>query len=127
MAYAFRIHEPKTQGAGVTAPVAASTMSGWTATSEIKGSLLSNITIQSAHGKMGTSIPSIFARMFLFDIAFQSFNGRNITDLTTPPENLKMEASLVAECLDLMEFLFQHGSDPKLVIKHWNSAAQIAA
>ena len=125
MAYAFRIHEPKTTVSGVT--VAASTMSGWTATSEIKDSLLSNITIQSAHGKMGTSIPSIFARMFLFDIAFQSFNGRNFNDLNTPPENLKMEASLVSECLDLMEFLFQHGSDPKLVVKHWNSAAQIAA
>lgn len=127
MAYAFRIHEPNLNRPGAPAPIAASTMSGWTQTAHIAGPLLANIEINNAHGKMGTSIPSIFARMFLFDVAFQSFQGRNIQDLLTPPEYLKMEASLVSECLDLLEFIFQHGSDPKLVVKHWDGTTQIQA
>ncbi|MBR1786969.1 MAG: hypothetical protein IJ756_07440 [Paludibacteraceae bacterium] len=123
--FAFRIHEPKQPGA--TAPTSASTMEGWTPTSYIAGPLLSNIQIDNPKGRMGTSIPSVFARIFLFDIAFQSFNGKNISEILNPPQNLKMEAILISECLDMLEFLFQHGADPKLVVKHWNGTQQITA
>ena len=119
MAYAFRIHEPKQ--VGNTAPVAANTMSGWTKTSHIAGNLLGNIPLGLNSNKMGTSIPSIFARIFLFEGAFQTLKGCNISRM----RQIDSDTTIISECFDLLEFLFQHGKDPKLVIKHWNAASQI--
>lgn len=119
MAYAFRIHEPKSVGA--TAPVAAATMKGWTQTAHIAGKLLGNIPLGMGSSKMGTSIPSIFARIFLFEGAFQTLRGCSMYRLMKVDSDTK----LVSECLDLIEFLYQHGKDPKLVVKHWNATQQI--
>lgn len=119
MAYAFRIHEPK--NVGDPAPVAASTMDGWTETSHIAGNLLGNIPLGMHSNKMGTSIPSFFARIFLFEGAFQALRGADIHKLC----QVDSDTTLVSECLDLIEFIFQHGNDPKLVIKHWNAENQI--
>ena len=119
MAYAFRIHEPKK--VGDTAPVSANTMAGWTETGHIAGSLLGNIPLGMNSSKMGTSIPSLFARMFLFEGAFQTLKGTDISRL----RQVDSDTVLISECLDLIEFVYQHGNDPKLVIKHWNSAEQI--
>ncbi len=119
MAYVFRIHEAKK--AGDPAPVSAATMSGWTETGHIAGNLLGNITLGQSGNKMGTSIPSIFARIFLFDGAFQTLKGRPMGVL----QAVNPDTRLVSECLDLIEFLFQHGGDKHLVIKRWNAAAQI--
>ena len=119
MPYAFRIHEPKK--AGDPTPVSPSTMSGWTETGHISGNLLSNIPLGLNSNKMGTSIPSIFARIFLFEGAFQTLKGVNANKLN----EINSDTTLVSECLDLVEFLFQHGNDPKLIIKHWNANTQI--
>lgn len=121
MAYAFRIHEP--HHAGAPAPKAASTMSGWTETSHIAGNLLANIELGQAGNKMGTSIPSLFARPKLFEVAFQTLKGRNFLEITANTS----DTALVSDCLDLLEFLFQHGQDPKLVVKHWNAQEQMEA
>ncbi len=120
MAYVFRIHEPKK--AGAPAPAAAATMSGWSPTGHIAGNLLSNIILGLNGNKMGTSIPSIFARIFLFEGAFQTLSGQNINIL----QSVTTDTKLVSECLDLIEFLFQHGNDSHLVIKRWNAQTQIA-
>lgn len=119
MAYAFRIHEPKK--VGDPAPTAANTMDGWTETSHIAGSLLGNIPLGMSSNKMGTSIPSLFARIFLFEGAFQTLRGADIDRL----RQVDSDTALISECLDLIEFIFQHGNDPKLVIKHWNAEDQI--
>lgn len=119
MAYTFRIHEPKKPTD--PAPVAAATMSGWTQTSHIAGNLLGNIKLSLATNKMGTSIPSLFARILLFDVAFQTLHGKDFLDMTLSNPDTK----LVSEALDLMEFLYQHGRDPKLVIRRWNAQQQI--
>lgn len=119
MAYAFRNHEPKKMGD--PAPVSANTMSGWTQTSHIVGNLLGNIPLGMNSNKMGTSIPSIFARIFLFEGAFQALRGSNINRLT----QVNSDTALVSECLDLIEFVYQHGNDSKLVIKHWNATEQL--
>lgn len=119
MAYAFRIHEPKQ--VGDPSPVSASTMSGWTQTSHIAGNLLGNIPLGLNSNKMGTSIPSLFARIFLFEGAFQTLSGANIDKL----RQADSDTALISECLDLIEFLYQHGNDPKLVIRHWNADQQI--
>lgn len=120
MEYVFRIHEPKT--AGAPAPVSAATMSGWSQTGHIAGNLLSNIILGHSGNKMGTSIPSIFARIFLFEGAFQTLHGQSIHVL----QSVTADTKLVSECLDLIEFLFLHGGDNHLVIKRWNAATQIA-
>lgn len=120
MAYAFRIHEPKKPTDA--APVSAATMDGWTQTSHIAGNLLSNIQLGLGNNKMGTSIPSFFARIFLFNGAFQTLRNANIIKL----REVNSDTVLVSECLDMLEFVFQHGGDSKLVIKHWNAQQQIA-
>lgn len=119
MAYAFRIHEPK--NAGDPAPVSANTMAGWTETGHIAGNLLGNIPLGLNSNKMGTSIPSLFARIFLFEGAFQTLKGAAIGRL----RQVDSDTALVSECLDFIEFVYQHGNDPKLVIKHWNATEQI--
>lgn len=119
MAYAFRIHEPK--NVGDPAPSSAATMSGWTNTGHIRGNLLGNIPLGLNSNKMGTSIPSIFARIFLFEGAFQTLIGADITRL----RQHDTDTTLVSECLDLIEFIYQHGRDSKFIVKHWNSAEQI--
>ena len=119
MAYVFRIHEAKK--AGDPAPVSAASMSGWTQTGHITGNLLGNITLGASNNKMGTSIPSIFARIFLFEGAFQALKGRPIGVL----QGVSPDTRLVSECLDLIEFLFQHGGDKHLVVKRWNATQQI--
>lgn len=78
MAYAFRIHEPKKVGA--PGPASADTMAGWTETGHIVGNLLGNIPLGLSNNKMGTSIPSLFARIFLFEGAFQTLRGQILTD-----------------------------------------------
>lgn len=118
-AYAFRIHEPK--NVGDPAPTAAATMNGWTQTAHIAGHLLGNIPLGTSSSKMGTSIPSIFARIFLFEGAFQTLRGCPMAKLL----QVNSDTKLVSECLDLIEFLYQHGKDPKLVVKHWNATQQI--
>ncbi len=120
MAYAFRIHETKKPGA--TAPAAPATMSGWTKTNHIAGNLLNNIELGVTGNKMGTSIPSIFARIFLFEGAFQTLDGAALQTLTMP----SIDTQLVSECFDLIEFVYQHGNDPQLVVKRWNANVQIA-
>lgn len=120
MAYAFRIHEPKK--IGDPAPTAANTMVGWTETSHIAGNLLGNIPLGMNSNKMGTSIPSLFARIFLFEGAFQTLKGCDINRL----RQIDSDTALISECLDFLEFIYQHGKDPKLVIKHWNATDQIS-
>lgn len=119
MAYVFRIHEPKKPGN--PAPVAAANMAGWTQTGHISGNLLSNITLGLNGNKMGTSIPSIFARIFLFEGAFQTLNGQPLNVM----QSVTTDTRLVSECFDLIEFLFQHGNDSHLIIKRWNAQSQI--
>lgn len=119
MAYAFRIHDPK--NVGDPAPASANTMAGWTETGYIAGNLLGNIPLGKSSNKMGTSIPSLFARVFLFEGAFQTLKACNIDRL----RQVDTDTSLISECLDLIEFIYQHGNDPKLVVKHWNAAEQI--
>ncbi len=118
-AYVFRIHGAKRDGDAN--PTSADNMSGWTKTDNIAGDFLKNIPIGLSANKTGTSIPSIFARLFLFEGAFQTMGGAAINQLVATDADTR----LISECLDMLEFLFQHGNDPKLVIKHWNAADQI--
>lgn len=93
--------------------------SGWNRTNYFDAG---SIDIGTSHDKMGTSIPSPFARLSLFQGAFKAC-GTDLAALRA----YSIDTILISECLDLIEFLFQHGSDPKLVIKRWNGQQQIQA
>lgn len=101
----FRIHDG-----------AQTVLKGWERSTHIAGSLINTIPDTlvgtAVLRKMGTSIPSPFARMFLFDAAFKmiqnNHNGNTSYHL------------LVSECLDLLEFLYLRSNDPALVVKKWD-------
>jgi hypothetical protein len=113
MAYIFEINKTSATNGPVE---------DWGKSAHIHGHLINSIddTLTGAQGvsKMGTSIPSPFARMFLFAAAFnmvtEDHNGSN------PYHHL------VSECFDMLEFLFMKGNDKDLVIKEWNRGTAIA-
>ncbi len=113
-AYVFRIHE-------ASKPTDTQNVHGWAKTGFISGSLLNNIKIGTVNSKMGTSIPSLFARLYLFEGAFQALQGSSIYELQASNNN----TSLISECFDLLEFLFQRGNDRNLVVRRWNADQQI--
>lgn len=120
MAYVFRIHEAKQ--AGQTQPTPAANVHDWANTAHISGTLLNNVSLGAAGDKMGTSIPSLFARLYLFEGVFQALVGKPLNDLTM----INVNTSLISDCFDLLEFLYQRGNDKHLVIRHWNANNQIA-
>ncbi len=106
MAYFFRIHT----GAETNADRA-----DWHRTSLIKNdktgiqSILDAVDQLPSSGKIGTSIPTPFARIYLFNAAFQAVvNSRNSGKCS------KSYEQLVSDCLDLMQFLFEKGNDQDL-------------
>lgn len=107
----FRIHDG-----------AQTVLKGWERSSHIAGNLINTIPDTligtAVLHKMGTSIPSPFARMFLFDAAFKMIqndhNGNTSYHL------------LVSECLDLLEFLYLRSNDSALVVKKWDKQNALA-
>lgn len=97
-------------------------MKGWGKSNHISGNLIATIpdTLlgQAALRKMGTSIPSPFARMYLFDTAFTMIQNQD-------QEGVSPYHLLVSECLDLLEFLYLRANDPHLEIKKWDKVNEL--
>lgn len=119
MAYVFRIHEARQ--AGHAQPTPAANVHDWSNTAHISGTLLNNISLGAASNNMGASIPSLFARLYLFEGVFQALVGKPLNDLTMRNVN----TTLISDCFDLLEFLYQHGNDSHLIVRHWNANNQI--
>lgn len=99
-------------------------LSGWEKTMEYDTSRIPHITDTVGSGialsKMGTSIPTPFARVFLFKTAFEMVNGS--------PEGADDNSAygkLVSECLDFLEFIYGYGD--AIEVKPWNVNANITA
>lgn len=99
-------------------------LSGWEKTTAYDTSRIPHITDTVGSGialsKMGTSIPTPFARVFLFKTAFEMVNGS--------PEGANDNSAygkLVSECLDFLEFIYGYGD--AIEVKPWNVSANIAA
>ena len=118
-AYVFRIHEASNPTQAQPSPAA--NVHGWAKTGHISGALLNNIKVGTVNSKMGTAIPSLFARLYLFEGAFQALQGSSIYELQAVNNN----TSLISECFDLLEFLFLRGNDKNLVVRNWNAEQQI--
>ena len=89
--------------------------------------------------KMGSSIPTPFARMFLFNLAFEQVNKeeedkpgeghKGFVDENDP--NQQRIASgyhyLVSECLDMLEFIYKYGDNKKFGMHEWNFNSECKA
>lgn len=106
MATLFRIHK------GNIADV-----KGWTKTSPIIGNMITDMTDTVGtfeNAKFATSMPSPFARMHLFETAFNFVSDNMVGD--TPYHRF------VSECLDMFELIFYMGNNPtKIKYKVWNT------
>lgn len=97
-----------------------------------------------AFNKMTSSIPSPFARVFLYNGAFETLvkeeggdkSGHNPNKGKAfygrlDPTDGKLLPTLnhyvVADALDMLEFLFEYGSDPRLVIERWTTQNDLSA
>ncbi len=73
-----------------------------------------------ALAKMGTSIPTPFARIFLFKTAFEMVNASQ-----DGADDTSAYGKLVSECLDFLEFIFLNGNN--ITVKTWNVNKELDA
>lgn len=114
MAYIFRIHKGSNEAGG----------EGWQPKGEIivgkegvgVSSILDSMDYLPASGKVGTSIPTPLARIYLFRTAF----------LAKESKDNGVYGELVSDCLDLLQFLFEKGEDPALKVYVWDAAKSIS-
>ena len=96
------------------------TLNGWEKTINYDDTRIGRITDTVGAGialaKMGTSIPTPFARIQLFDTAFAQVNNLG-------QDTDSVYGKLVSECLDFLEFIFNYGTE--ITIKKWNVKEQI--
>lgn len=95
---------------------------GWERTSKYDNEKINKIKdTQSAGGigyfKLGTSIPTPFARIFMFRNAFNRIGRDKLEETNT------IYSKLVSECFDFLEFIFHYGSE--IVVKKWSFANDI--
>lgn len=113
---------------------------GFVKRSQVDGSKIAeNLMIEDdSINKMGTSIPTPYARLYLFDSAFKQLNS-----YFNNQDNEQKKASykgvidnegnivptayhlLVSECLDMLEFIFKYGDDKEnFDVKEWDVEAE---
>lgn len=87
-------------------------------------------------GKLGSSMPSPMARLFLFSAALREVNdleGRNPGDghYGKPNDENKLEPTpyhdLVGEMLDMLEFVFKYGDEPDFHVQRWDLGIECEA
>ena len=110
MSYIFRLH--------TGAPIDASG-DGWLNSAPIDANAINTIKDDldkmEDSGKVGTSIPTPFARIYLFQTAFDMVNR----------SAKGVYAELVSDCLDLLQFLFENGGSNDFKFEVWDKEARI--
>lgn len=100
------------------------TPNGWDNTPAFDGDRIARISDTVGSGialeKMGTAIPTPFARIFMFKTAFEMVNAS-----AQGANDNSAYGKLVSECLDFLEFIYIYGSD--LQLKAWNVNEEINA
>lgn len=115
MPYVFRIHKQS----GGKAPNPSTFINGWGASTLMTGALLDEIETGTTVNRMGTSIPSIFARPMLFQTAFDTITP-------TAYHGSGINQKLISEVFDMLEFIYQNAGNKRLSTVEWVSATQIA-
>lgn len=87
-------------------------------------------------GKLGSSMPSPLARLFLFSAALREVNdleGREPGEghIGKPNDENKLEPTpyhdLVGEMLDMLEFIFKYGDEPDFHVQRWDLGIECEA
>ena len=74
-------------------------------TSDVIASIPDTVDKVSESGKIGTSIPTPLARIYLFKAAFRAMNAMS----SNPDMKTSSYAQLVSDCLDVLQLLFEKG------------------
>lgn len=86
--------------------------------------------------KMGSSIPSVYARLFLFSSAFKQVNSyenenKGMGQKGIADQNGQLKPTsyhyLVSECLDMLEFIYIYGASENFGIIDYNIAKETQA
>lgn len=79
-----------------------------------------------AFNKMTTSIPTPFARQYLYEGAFNTLINKESLDVEGMNpfkgrafKGITINHYVIADALDMLEFLFEYGNDPHLVMEKW--------
>lgn len=114
--YTFRIHKGESPNV---------TENGWTKGAYIGNgkegiaSIVDQLDKLPATGKVGTSIPTPFARIELFRTAFEL--------VAQPGGASPVYQKLVSDCLDILQLLFERGADAsRFEIINWNFTKEMA-
>lgn len=75
--------------------------------------------------KMCTSIPTPFARLFLFKTAFKEIQENEEKQKGTVHRKKGLYNYLVSDCLDMLEFIYYYGSHPNFNVIEWNCQAEL--
>lgn len=112
MAHVFRIHN-----------VGATNLKGWSNIPQLNNAAIKSIknavTLKGSTAKIGSSIPSPFARMYLFDTAF----GMLADGVGNPGQEYEQ---IVSDCLDLFQFLYLYAGTGDITFTKWNKQQQLA-
>jgi hypothetical protein len=111
MSYVFRLHSTGNNQ-----------LKNWESTQSLGPEDIHSIpdTVQSLNtGKVGASIPSPFARMYLFEAAFQ-FIVRS-----GQPKGNSIYYHLVSDCLDMFQFLYMNAGNPDISFKKWDKKQRL--
>jgi len=80
---------------------------------------ITDTLIQGNPSKIATSIPDPFARMYLFETAFQMVKNDR--------RGKTLYHMLVSDCLDVIQLLYLVGDSNDIEFRQWNKVAQISA
>jgi hypothetical protein len=97
----------------------------WQKSKKITDKALSSVkdSIKTGSGKIATSVPSPFARMHLFETAFNIVAENDVLFKGT-----SLYHQLVSDCLDMFQLIFEHGGNKGLVtIEEWNKTSRLEA
>lgn len=110
MSYIFRLHKTGNTN-----------LKGWESSKKMDTTDIQSIpdTIQQGDtSKIGSSIPSPFARLYLFEAAFQMVSNTSI-------EGFSMYHQLVSDCLDLFQFLYLQADTGHVTFQKWSKKERI--
>lgn len=122
--YTFRIHQvDNVQGSS----------DGWLNSEGMTSANITNIPDEMetvpASGKIGTSIPTPLARIYLFKTAYKvlndAFDKSKVNSSNKDTKRNSSYAQLVSDSLDILQLLFEKGNDPDFRFIKWNKDAEI--
>lgn len=120
--YTFRIHQVEKVN---------SSSDGWLESDGLTTKNIANIPDEMENvptsGKIGTSIPTPLARIYLFKTAYKVLNDAydKAKDKDKKDGEKGSYAQLVSDSLDILQLLFEKGNDPKLRFIRWNKDTEI--